>query len=252
MTYNIRYDNPNDGENSWDNRKQDLANQLKFYEPDILGIQEGLHHQVLFLDSCLEDYSWFGVGRDDGKTLGEYCSIFYNNADFELLDGNTFWLSETPYEVSVGWDASMERICTWALFKDKSTRQLFYVFNTHFDHIGKLAQENSALLILDKIEEINKDSLPIVIMGDFNMEPSEKGIQSLSTKMNDSKNSATVVSFGPSATYNGFNFEEIPAKRIDYIFTSKEIVVKKYAVLTDSKQGRYFSDHFAVLVEINL
>lgn len=250
MTYNIRYDNPYDGDNRWDLRKNELADQIKFYEPGILGIQEGLNHQVKYLDSSLADYSWFGVGRDGGKTKGEYCAIFYKKSDFEIIKGNTFWLSETPRKISVGWDASMERICTWVLFRGKSSDQQFYVFNTHFDHIGKVARQNSASLILKKIEEINTGSLPVFLMGDFNMEPLEEGIQIIKSKLDDSKNAASLVGFGPDATFNDFKFIETPTILIDYIFTSKNIGVKKYAVLTDSKEKRYYSDHFPVFVEI--
>ncbi|MCF8371233.1 MAG: endonuclease/exonuclease/phosphatase family protein [Bacteroidales bacterium] len=253
ITYNIRYNNPNDGDNRWETRKNDLADQVKFYEPDILGIQEGLHQQVIFLDSCLTDYGWVGVGRDDGKTKGEYSAIFYNKSTISLFEeAHTFWLSETPDKISVGWDASMERICTYALFQNLQTGELFYVFNTHFDHIGKEAQQNSALLILKKMNEINTGNLSVFLMGDFNMEPNEKGIRFLASEMNDSKIVADKVNFGPNATFNGFNFQEAPTKRIDYIFTSRNVAVEKYAVLTDSKQGRYYSDHFAVFVEILL
>lgn len=253
MTYNIRYDNPNDGENRWEVRKNGLADQIKFYEPDILGIQEGLHRQVSYLDSCLTDYDWVGAGRDDGKTKGEYSAILYKKSTVSLFEeAHTFWLSETPDKISVGWDASMERICTYALFKNLHTGELFYVFNTHFDHIGKEAQQKSALLILKKMKEINTGNLSVFLMGDFNMEPYEKGIRLIASEMNDSKIVAEKVNFGPDATFNGFNFQEPPTKRIDYIFTSRNVAVEKYAALTDSKEGRYYSDHFAVFVEIVL
>ena len=251
MTYNIRFNNPHDGENAWQLRKDGLSDQIKFYEPDILGIQEGLYHQVLYLDSNLTDWSWVGVGREDGKTKGEFSAIFYKKDRFDYLSGTTIWLSESPGKISVGWDAALERICTYALFRDKITDKQIFVFNTHFDHIGEIARKKSALLILSKIEEINPNNLPVILMGDLNTEPHEPPIQVLVSKMRDTRNIATQVSFGPDATFNGFDFQAIPQKRIDYIFTSKEIEVKKYAVLTDSKSGRYYSDHFAVFAVIN-
>ena len=130
MTYNIRYDNPNDGENKWYNRKEYLCDQIRYNEVDILGIQEGLHHQVKYLDSVFTDYSYVGIGRDDGKTKGEYSAIFYNNKKFEVVEQSTFWLSKTPNKISVGWDASMERICTYGLFKKKLQSNNF-MFSTH-------------------------------------------------------------------------------------------------------------------------
>ena len=252
MTYNIRYDNPNDGENRWKLRKHDLAAQVLFYEPDVLGIQEGLHHQVGFLDSALVDYAWFGVGRDDLKTKGEYSAIFYKKEFFEVEKSGTFYLSDTPNEISVGWDAALERICTWGIFLDKRNSSSFLFLNTHFDHLGNQAQQNSAKLILNKIDDLNTDNLPVVLVGDFNMLPEEEGIQVLSSNLNDSRLANPTLVFGPEATYNGFKFEEEPTKRIDYIFTSSEYKVEKHATLTDSKGKRYYSDHFALFATLKL
>ncbi len=253
MTYNIRYDNPADGENNWHRRKADLVRQLKFYEPGIFGIQEGLVHQVSYLDSSLSSYRYVGIGRDDGKQKGEYSAIFYDSILFNLLEQSTFWLSETPEKISVGWDAALERICTCTCFEQKGSGEKIWVFNTHFDHIGEKARENSAKLILERIALMNKDGYPAVLMGDLNLEPETRAIQSFAEEMNDSKYAAELVSFGPDGTFNAFRFDLPPARRIDYIFTSREnIRVLKYAVLTDSKDGRYYSDHLPVFAEIEL
>lgn len=253
LTYNIRYDNPNDGENQWSERKEYLCDQIAFYNPDIFGIQEGLHHQVKYIDSTIVSYDYVGVGRDDGKEKGEYSAIFFNKKNIEVLSDGTFWLSETPNEISVGWDASMERICTYALFQNKLTKESFWVFNTHFDHIGEKARTESAKLILDKIKMLNKNNLPVILMGDFNLEPSNSTIQYLSNVLNDSQEHAESKPFGPTGTFNGFKFSEPVSKRIDYIFTSKNNVkVKKYGILSDSKNCKYPSDHLPVLIEIEL
>lgn len=251
MTYNIRYDNPNDGENQWKLRKDFLANQIRFFAPDVFGIQEGLHHQVTYLNQELTNYNFVGVGRDDGKQKGEYSAIFYNKAKFKLLQSNTFWLSETPNKISVGWDASMERICTYALFKDKNTHQQFWVFNTHFDHIGEKARQESAKLIYAKTEALNAKNFPVIVMGDFNLEPNSKPIQYLSSKINDTYHESVTKPFGPKGTFNNFKFYEPVTKRIDYIFTSKKIKIHKYAVLSDAKDCKYPSDHLPVFVVFN-
>ena len=161
--------------------------QLLFYAPDILGIQEGLHTQVSYLDDHLKAYDYVGVGRDDGKTRGEYAAIFYRPDRLKLLGDDTFWLSETPQRISVGWDASMERICTYAFFMDKQTGISFLVFNTHFDHIGKIARQKSAQLILKKINELNKDGWPVIVMGDFNLNDQSQPIQLLSSQLSDAR-----------------------------------------------------------------
>jgi endonuclease/exonuclease/phosphatase family metal-dependent hydrolase len=150
MTFNIRYDNPRDSLDNWHNRKDNIVSLINFYGSQVVGIQEGLIHQVQFLDENLENFSYVGVGRDDGKEKGEFSAIFVDTMIFRVNKSETFWLSETPEKVSVGWDASMERICTWAELTCKSNNRKIIVYNTHFDHIGKEARLNSVKLILEK------------------------------------------------------------------------------------------------------
>ena len=253
MTYNIRYATTNDGENQWEKRKEFLSDQIGFFGPDIFGVREALEHQVEYLNEEFSDFKYIGVGRDDGDSKGEYCAIFYNKEKFDLLGQDTFWLSSSPEKVSVGWDAALERICTYGFFMEKATGAMFWVFNTHFDHIGELARVESAKLITQKIKEINKDNLPLVLMGDFNLNEESGAIKYLSSVYNDSRNSTLNKPFGPFGTFNGFKFHEPVQDRIDYIFCSKDnILVEKYGVLTDSKDGKYPSDHFPVLIEITL
>ena len=148
MSYNIRYDNEWDKVNSWEIRKDEVIKLIYEYDPGIIGIQEGLLNQVRYINNAFNNYDYFGVGRDDGKDRGEFCSIFYDKTRYDLQKSSTFWLSETPGKISVGWDAALERICTYGLFLDKKKGQNFWVFNTHFDHIGSIAREKSAELIL--------------------------------------------------------------------------------------------------------
>lgn len=250
MSYNIRFATESDGENAWSRRKEYLASQVAFYEPGILGVQEALPEQLEFLDEELEDYKWFGEGRD-GKDKGEFSAIFYNTQKFEVVDMNTFWLSETPHRISRGWDAALNRICTYGLFREKSSGKEFYVFNTHFDHLGELARLKSAELIVEKIKNINHENLPVVLMGDFNLEPTSPALVPIFEFLNDSKAVATEVVYGPEGTFNGFKWEEPVTKRIDYVFTSANgLEVLKYAVLSDSKDQKYPSDHFPVIAEL--
>lgn len=251
MTYNIRLDIDSDGENSWPNRKEKVSDLIQFYEPDIFGIQEGLPNQVQYLDSVLTEYKAFGAGRDGGLK-GEHSSIFYKKNTYELIEFDTFWLSETPYEVSKGWDAALNRICTFGLFKNKETKQFFWVFNTHFDHVGEIARAKSAQLIHQKVSQVNKKDYPIVIMGDFNLEPNSEPILFLSNQYIHSK-SVSKLSYNSGGTFNAFDFHKPISKEreIDHIFVSKKsFEVKKYAVLTDSYSCKYPSDHFPVFVEL--
>ena len=250
MTYNIKLDYPKEGENSWINRKPFFINQIKFYEPDIFGVQEAMPNQMKDIDSLLPKYSFVGVGRDDGKDEGEYSAIFYNKEKMNVLKSSTFWLSETPDQVSMGWDAVCNRICTYALFEDKTSGKRFWMFNTHFDHVGVEARKNSATLIIQKIKEINAETLPVILSGDFNMEDTHESIQFIEQHLKDSKSIAKVV-FGPLGTFNNFEFDKPVTRRIDFIFVSPEISVEKYAVLSDSWDCKYPSDHLPVYIKFH-
>ena len=249
MTYNIKLDYPKEGVNSWTNRKPFFINQIKFNSPDVLGVQEAMPNQMKDMDSLLPNYSYVGVGRDDGKDEGEYSAIFYNNEKLKVLESSTFWLSETPNEVSMGWDAVCNRICTYALFENKITRKKFWMLNTHFDHVGVEARKNSASLIIQKIKEINTEDLPVILSGDFNMEDTHESIQFIEQHLQDSIAIANLV-FGPKGTFNNFEFDKPVTRRIDYIFVSEGITVEKYAVLSDSRDCKYPSDHLPVLAKV--
>ncbi len=247
MTYNIRYDNHGDGINKWDNRKQEVAHTITYYKPDVLGVQEGLLHQLNYLDAQLPNYTRIGVGRDDGMNKGEFSAIYYNHNTVSLIQGSTFWLSETPDKVSVGWDASMERICTYGLFQDKQTKQKIWVFNTHYDHIGELAREQSSELILKKISDLNTANYPVILMGDFNSEPHSQAIKTLTSTFGDASKTGI---YGPTGTFTGFTENAIPKKRIDYIFV-KNMEVASYRHIDDKMpNNHYLSDHLPVLIEL--
>jgi endonuclease/exonuclease/phosphatase family metal-dependent hydrolase len=258
MTYNIRLDTESDGADAWDFRKKGLVDQIKFHEPDVLGIQEGLPHQVEYINVALPNYSYVGAGRDDGKQGGEFSAIFYDTRRLERLAHGNFWLSESPDQPSVGWDAAFKRICTYARFKDLESSQTFWVFNTHFDHQGVVAREKSAELITAQIGKINVHDDPVLLMGDFNAVPGSAPILAITERMTDAKEQASVVAFGPDGTVRfrpdetagRFGIDQPVTRRIDYIFTSKgNWRVLKYAVLTDSNNLKYYSDHLPVFIE---
>ncbi len=251
MTYNIRLDIESDGENKWSNRKEFLTSQIHFYEPDIFGVQEALPNQVTDIASALTDYNYIGTGRD-GKGLGESSNIYYKKKRFKVVQSSTFWLSETPDTISMGWDAACNRVCTYALFKDLKTKNSFWVFNTHLDHMGELVRTNGIRLILSKIKTLNAKNQTVFFMGDFNSKPTENRIISLKKEMLDSREISEEKPFGPSGTFNGFKHNEPVNLLIDYIFISKNsnFKVSKYAILSDSKDLKYPSDHLPVYIEL--
>jgi endonuclease/exonuclease/phosphatase family metal-dependent hydrolase len=251
MTYNIRLNLDSDGENSWTKRKDFFVSQMQFYEPDIFGVQEATPNQVIDISTSLSQYDTVGIGRE-GVGKGESSSIYYKKEHFSIVKSNTFWLSETPDIISKGWDAACNRVCTYALFKDLKTSKTFWVFNTHLDHIGELARTNGLKLILSKIEELNTKNDPVIFMGDFNSEPTTDRIIALKKIMNDCREISETKPFGPSGTFNNFKHNIPVTLLIDYVFVSKnnKFKVSKFAVLSDSKDLKYPSDHLPVYVEL--
>ncbi len=225
MSYNIRLDVAADGENRWDLRKDRVAGLMNYYEADFIGGQEVQHHQLKYLLEKLKGYSYIGVGRDDGKEDGEYSCIFYKKDKFNIIQQSTFWLSTTPDSVSFGWNAACRRVCTYGLFENKKTKQLFWVFNTHLDHISKLARQESVKLITQKIETLNTKNYPVILSGDLNSRPNDEPVQYLDTKMQNTRATSKLV-YGPADTWNGFKFNQKPEGCIDYLFISKKSTVK--------------------------
>ncbi|WP_026775683.1 endonuclease/exonuclease/phosphatase family protein [Polaribacter sp. Hel_I_88] len=250
MTYNIRLDVASDGENAWTKRKDFLISQIKFYEPTVFGVQEARPNQMVDINSNLSTYSFIGQARD-GKNIGEYSAIFYDSTRVSFSNERTFWLSETPEKISKGWDAAYPRICTYGLMSFLNSEEKIWVFNTHLDHKGKEAQLNGMKLIEAEIKKVNTKNYPVIIMGDFNVTPESELISNLKINFNDAKELAGANAFGQEGTFNGFKFQDSIKNRIDYIFISKKanINLKKYGVLTDSKDLKYPSDHFPVFVE---
>jgi endonuclease/exonuclease/phosphatase family metal-dependent hydrolase len=251
MTYNIRYDNPGDGEDAWPKRRDHLTAQLRFYAPDIFGIQEGLQRQLLYIDEQLPDYTRVGVGRDDGRAGGEFSCLYFLKKRFGVLASGTFWLSETPDTVSKGWDAALPRICTYTQLYDSLAGRKLWVFNTHFDHIGKEARRRSAELILQKIEAMNRGGDAVILTGDFNAEPADEPVAVITRDLRDARSVSQEPPFGPEGTFNAFNFHDPVKRRIDYIFLNdRGLSVLKHAVPSDSRDCHYPSDHLPVLARL--
>lgn len=256
MTFNIRYDEPRDGVNSWMHRKTKVADVIRFHKADLIGVQEALVGQLKDLQKLLPDFAWCGAGRADGKNGGEFSAILYHKSRFDLIETKTFWLSETPDKIgSKGWDANLPRIVTWAKFFDKETKKTFYHFDTHFDHIGKTARTESSKLLLAKTREI-AGKFPFVVTGDFNAEESTDVYKILTGKAENSGYKlldARYISrrghFGGTSTFSGFKELE-PERKIDYVFVREGVEVYEHGILSDRWDGLWASDHLPVLAEI--
>ncbi len=267
MTYNIRYNNPDDGVNAWPNRKDHVAEVIgKRFQSDLVGLQEALMGQIRDLEERLPDYAWHGVGRSDGDEEGEHSPIFYRTERFEVLDHGTFWLSENPDEPgSQSWDAAFPRIVTWGKFKDKKLDKVLYHFNTHFDHRGQKAREESAKLLVKKVHEISGNS-PSVITGDFNFRESsdpyalltgKEAINGLRSDLKDARYALVEGKEheGPTATFTIKNWTEhgAPETKIDYILVCGPVKVLRHRVI-DYKYDdeRFPSDHLPVQAWVEL
>ena len=253
MSYNIRYDSPSDAKqgNGWEQRKGKLVQLIKHYDPDLLGVQEAMKHQLDFLLEQLEGYEYIGVGRDDGGEKGEYSAILFKTSKLNLVENNTFWLSETPDKPSKAWDAALPRIATWGAFETKAGNKRFYYFNTHFDHVGSEARVNSAKLLLKKVESL-VGKAPVVVSGDFNATPDAEPYEVLTSVLQDGRAKTAAAAYGPEGTFSGFELtadKDFP--RIDYIFV-QGVEVQSYETISDFFNDKFPSDHLPVLIEITL
>jgi endonuclease/exonuclease/phosphatase family metal-dependent hydrolase len=251
ISYNIRNNNPNDGKDIWENRRETITDFIEKEAPDFLGLQEVNYPQIQYLNSNLINYNFIGVGRDDGKTRGEFSPIYFNESKYNLLLSNTFWLSKTPNDISVGWDAAMERICTYGLFEQKNDGSKVWVFNTHFDHIGNVAREKSVDLILSKIKDLTKDKDQIIITGDFNLSDDSVPIKKLQNFYNDVniKMDNNSKFYG---TFNNFKIDNNYNNRIDYIFYKNFELIKSSHLHVTTDQGRWASDHHPVIAILKI
>ncbi len=249
VSFNIRVDNAADGDNAWDNRKPASAAMIRQERPTVMGLQEAQPHQITYLAKNCPDYAWYGLGRDTGAIppetesyAAEECmAVFYLTTEVELLDKGTFWLSQTPDIPSKGWDAAYNRTCTWGLFEHKASGKRFYHLNTHLDHQGATAREESIKLIASKIKQFNTESYPVFLTADFNSDTTDNIFAPLFRTMRDARRTASDTD--SEATYNGY--KTTSAYKLDHIFYSC-CTASLFKTLTGNYGAPYISDHYPV------
>ncbi len=235
-TYNIRMDAKSDAEqgDGWQQRHPVLTKLIQFHDFDIFGCQEVLDNQLQDMTAALTEYGYTGVGRDDGKTAGEYSPIFYKKDKFKLIDSGTFWLSEDTKKPNKGWDAVLPRICSWGEFEDLHTGKKFMFFNTHFDHVGVKARAESAKLIMKKTQELGK-GLPAILTGDFNVDQRNESYHLINdSDLMDDAYELAPLKYAFNGTFSGFKSNVATSSRIDHIFLTRQFKVLRYGILTDS------------------
>ena len=253
MSYNIRLGSADDGENHWNIRKDKLKDLINYYEADFIGMQEAQKPQIEYLLENNSLYGFLGKPRDEGEN-SEFSCIFYLKNKYKVLQQDTFWLSETPEKSTKSWDAAYPRIVTYGLFENIKTKKKIWVLNTHFDHLGVVARQKSAEIILKKIKQLQgKQNLPVVLTGDFNSFKTDTCMQPLLNNLQEASSHSITKPYGGTATWNAFNFKEKPVDQIDFIFSSKNnTVIKKFRTITDFYDFKYPSDHLPIISRIEL
>lgn len=251
MSFNIRLNLPSDSSNSWPNRKQMAFNLVRFYQPDIMGLQEVLADQRLDFESELNEFAYVGSGREDGLSKGEAAVIGFLKRRYDLVQSGHFFLSETPEKPSLGWDASFVRPTIWAKVFDKQTKSEILIINVHFDNTGKKARSESGKMIADFISK-NRKNAKVIVTGDFNTDLQSGELNGLvNSQVKPVQNFSVPVNYGPSWSFHAFGKYQLSERKlIDYIFLSEEWSVKRLGVLTDNWENKWSSDHCPVLAEI--
>ena len=234
------------GKNWWTKRKKLVRDEIAKYDPDTFGLQEAHYRWMNYLCKELGDtYDYVGVGRDNGKRQGEFSPVFYKKDKYEVIEKGNFWLSETPEIPGKGWDAACVRICSYAVLKDKKTGEKFAHFNTHLDHVGDVARSEGAKLIADRADMFK--GIPTIVTGDFNVNP-QSGAYKTITAAGFEDARTLDANANDVKTYNGFGENE--PEMIDFVFVKYGFKVKSCNTLTDKADGRYISDHYPVLAEL--
>jgi endonuclease/exonuclease/phosphatase family metal-dependent hydrolase len=250
-TFNIRYQNDGDTGNLWVQRAALVTSLIRFHQFDVFGTQEGLRNQLTDIQKTLPEYDFYGAGRDDGKDKGEHSAIFFRKDRFTLLKNGDFWLSQTPDQPSLGWDATCcNRICSWVYLTDKKSGKNFYFFNAHFDHQGKIARVESSKLILQRIASIAGNE-PVIFSGDLNGDQQSEPYKILDSSeiIHDSFRQVNFP-YSNNGTFNGFGSNLFSSSIIDHIFVSHHFLTDRWGILSDTFHGKYPSDHFPVVAQV--
>jgi endonuclease/exonuclease/phosphatase family metal-dependent hydrolase len=252
MSFNIRYGTANDGDNHWTRRRQFVVDVVTEVSADVVGVQEALDGQIQELLDAIPDYAAIGVGRDDGRTRGEYAAILYRRARLRVAESGTFWFSDTPDVIaSASWGNTIPRICTWARFVDRDGRA-FWHFNVHLDHQSQPSRERSTAFLAERIRDRRYPDEPVVVTGDFNAGETNAAVTMLTTAP-EGRAALLVDSYRvlhpdeqPAGTFTGFKIDATTGEKIDYVLVPPGTVVLQAEIVRTQRDGRYPSDHFPV------
>jgi len=251
MTFNLRFENDRDGENSWSNRKNLVIQMLQKFTPSILGTQEGTMRQLKYLRENLPSYEMHAPGRSEDDEACQYPTLFFRRDELHSLGGSEFWLSRTPaVHRSKDWDSAFPRMMSYALFADLHEDRKLWAVVTHLDHLGVEARQEQAKMIADWV---SAQSEPVILMGDFNAVPGSKVHDLLidpATGLRDTWQMLVNAENERSMTHHGFL--GVPQKgRLDWVLVTDQFCVTEAVVVRERFGGRYPSDHFPYFVELD-
>ncbi|MBQ6047364.1 MAG: endonuclease/exonuclease/phosphatase family protein [Bacteroidales bacterium] len=251
ISFNIRYNSWNniDGENGWPYRKAAVVKMINEEKPAAIGLQEALIDQLRYLDSALPAYQRVGVGRDDGKEAGEFMAIYYDTSRLEVESYQTVWLSDTPLEPSLGWDAACRRTVTRVCFIEKQTNRDFYYYNTHLDHVGKTARSEETKLIASSFTGSRRAlACAAIIGGDMNSTIDDTIFQSFyDVGFRPAREMTATTS--QKDTYNAFGKGK--GAVIDHFFV-RGLKVESFRTLDGDYGVPYISDHYPIEIVVRL
>ena len=249
ISYNLRTSHGKDGDNVWMKRRHATPEMIRREAPDVFGVQEGLIDQLHYIDTECPQYARVGVGRDDGAEKGEFMAVYYLRDRFELLDSGTFWLSETPDKVSRGWDGACNRTVTWVELKDRKSGKEFFYFNTHLDHRGKIAREESVKLIVGEIQRIAGPKGTAVLGGDFNTPVDSPIFRPLAKYMKSVRDKAPKTD--GKGTFNGFGSAPDTIV-IDHLYWRGKLRCLSFTTLDGNYGAPFISDHYPIAMTFTL
>lgn len=249
ISYNLRNSGARDGDNDWTKRRHATPQMIRREAPDVFGVQEGLIDQLQYIDTECPQYTRVGVGRDDGAEGGEIMAVYYLRDRFEPVNSGTLWLSETPAEVSRGWDGACNRTMTWVELRDKESGKEFFYFNTHLDHRGKVAREESIKLIVSEIQRIAGRNAPVILGGDFNTPVDNPIFKPLTKSMSSVRAKAPETDH--KGTFNGFGSAPDTIV-IDHLYYRGRLKCLTFATLDGDYGAPYISDHYPIAMTFTL
>lgn len=243
ISFNIRCTNDPNG-HSIEERAPRLGAIIAEYAPDVIGFQEYRPKWELYWSAVIngDDYEEMNVDRGDGEGL----VLLWRRDKFQALKKGYFWFADDPETPCADWDEKYHkpRICAYAVLKENSTGAVFTYMNTHYG-FGKECQLKSSELIYKKSQTLK--SGPVVITGDFNMQPDSPGYKAMTGYFTD-VNAVTDKLSMP--TFHDYGRTE--GKLIDYCFINDAVTPVSYKVITKTFDGKYPSDHYGICVKLEI